>query len=129
MFAFDGSTITIKATIFNGNLTTTGTVTLSNGAILIGTITDSTGTTTRTQLTLTGLQINSEVRIYESGTATEIDGIEDSTTSFSTTTIQSSVDIVVFNEAYQPIRLLGVDTSSTLTLPISQRIDRNYVNP
>ena len=32
VFAFDGSTITIKATAFVGNITTTGVLTLSNGA-------------------------------------------------------------------------------------------------
>ena len=42
VFAFDGSTITIKASTFTGNLTTTGTVTLSNGATVVGTIIDST---------------------------------------------------------------------------------------
>jgi hypothetical protein len=43
-FAFNGSKITIKATIFTGDLITTGNVTLSNGAKSTGTITDSSGT-------------------------------------------------------------------------------------
>lgn len=42
-FAIDGSgNITIKATTFTGDITTTGTVTLSNGATVSGTIIDST---------------------------------------------------------------------------------------
>lgn len=129
--AFDltGNTITIKASTFTGDITTTGSITLQNGAILIGTLTDNSGTTTRSQLTLTGLQSNSEVRVYQAGTTTEIDGVENSGTTFSTTTIESSVDVVVFNVGYVPVRLLAVDTSSNVTLPIQQRIDRNYNNP
>jgi hypothetical protein len=45
-FAFDESTITIKASIFIGNITTTGTISLLNGAFVDGSYTDSTGTTT-----------------------------------------------------------------------------------
>jgi hypothetical protein len=37
-FAFDGSTITIKASTFTGNINTSGTVTLSNGAVLDGVV-------------------------------------------------------------------------------------------
>jgi hypothetical protein len=129
--AFDltGNVITIHADIFTGNITTTGTVTLLNSAIVIGSITDSGGTTTRTQLNLTGLQSNSEVRIYQAGTTTEIDGVENSGTSFSTTTTESSIDLVIFNTQYQPVRTLSVDTSGDVTLPIQQIFDRNYNNP
>jgi hypothetical protein len=82
-----------------------------------------------TELTLTGLQANSEIRIYQAGTTTEIDGVENSGTTFATTTSESSVDIVVHALGYEYRRLNGVDTSQNLTLPISQRIDRNYSNP
>lgn len=42
-FAFDGTTITINSTTFTGNITTTGTATLQNGANVIGGIVDSNG--------------------------------------------------------------------------------------
>lgn len=128
-FSIAGNVITIKASTFTGDITTTGTITLQNGASFIGTFTDTNGTTTVTELTLTGLQSNSEVRIYQAGTTTEIDGVENSGTTFSTTIIESSVDVVVFNVGYIPVRLLAVDTSSNVTLPIQQRLDRNYNNP
>ena len=115
--------------VFTGDITTTGTITLQTGASFIGTFTDANGTTTVTELTLTGLQANSEIRIYQSGTTTEIDGVENSGTTFSTTTSESSVDIVVHALGYEYQRLNGVDTSQNLTLPISQRIDRIYRNP
>ena len=112
-----------------GDANTTGLITLAAGAIFNGTRTDANGTTTVTALTLTGLQANSEVRIYEAGTTTEIDGVENSGTTFATTTSASSVDIVVHALGYEYQRLNGVDTSQNLTLPISQRADRNYSNP
>lgn len=80
-------------------------------------------------LTLTGLKANSEVRIYQAGTTTEIDGVENSSTTFATTTSESSVDIVVHALGYEYQRLNGVYTSQNLILPISQRVDRNYKNP
>ena len=55
-FAVSGSTITIKSSRFIGDITTTGTITLSNGVTVIGTRTDSTGTSKVTTLTLTGLK-------------------------------------------------------------------------
>ena len=42
-FAFNGTTITIKADSFSGNLLTTGTITASNGAVITGSIEDSLG--------------------------------------------------------------------------------------
>jgi hypothetical protein len=129
--AFDitGNLITINASTFIGDIITTGLINFANNESFIGTFTDANGTTTVTELTLTGLQSNSEVRVYQAGTTTEIDGVENSGTTFSTTTIESSVDVVVFNVGYVPVRLLAVDTSSNVTLPIQQRIDRNYNNP
>lgn len=41
VFTLSGSTLTIHADTFTGDLTTTGTVTLSNGAAVVGTIIDS----------------------------------------------------------------------------------------
>ena len=42
-FAFDGSTITVRANTFNGAISTTGNVTLANGAQVNGAITDASG--------------------------------------------------------------------------------------
>tara|TARA_R110002167_G_scaffold45515_3_gene136729 strand:+ start:3556 stop:5958 length:2403 start_codon:yes stop_codon:yes gene_type:complete len=54
-FAFDGSTITIKASTFTGSITTTGTFTLANGATFIGSVTDVSGTSSSTPFEITGL--------------------------------------------------------------------------
>jgi hypothetical protein len=121
--------LVVDGATYTGDVTTTGTITLINGSTFVGTFTDANGTTTITELTLTGLKANSEVRVYQAGTTTEIDGVENSGTTFATTTSASSVDIVVHALGYEYQRLNGVDTSQNLTLPISQRADRNYSNP
>ena len=128
-FAISGNTITIKASTFTGDMTTTGVITLSNGAAFNGTRTDANGTTVVTTLSLTGLQANSEVRVYTAGTTTEIAGVENSGTTFTTTVSVGSVDIVIHNVSYEYQKIDGANTSSNLTLPIQQRVDRNYRNP
>jgi len=67
--------------------------------------------------------------VYEEGTTTEIDGVESSGTSFSTSVSEPSVDLVIFNTQYLPIRTLSVNTSSNVNLPVQQIFDRNYNNP
>jgi hypothetical protein len=80
-------------------------------------------------LTLSPLITDSEVRIYEAGTTTEIAGIESSGTSFSTSIGTNSVDVIIHKEDYEYIRLLGIDTSSgDVSVPVAQQFDRNYEN-
>lgn len=111
---------------------TTGTITvnISGGAIptyvsLGATIVMQTSST----LTLTGLQPNTEIRVYDTGTTTEVAGVENSGTSESFAISVSSVDIVLHNLSYLNQRLTGVDTSNNLTLPVQQVVDRQYENP
>ena len=79
-------------------------------------------------LSLTGLQTNSEIRIYDSSTGNEIAGIENSSTTFTTFLTNPVVDIVVHNIQYKYLRINNVNLSSNLTLPIQQIFDRNYTN-
>lgn len=80
-------------------------------------------------LTLTGLQPNSEVRVFTAGTTTELAGVENSGTSFVANINVSSVDIVIHSVGYEYQKIENADTSSNLTLPVQQRFDRNYRNP
>ncbi|MEO1208399.1 MAG: hypothetical protein AAFX78_02555 [Cyanobacteria bacterium J06638_20] len=80
-------------------------------------------------LTVAPLITNSEVRVYEAGTTTEVAGIESSGTSFQSSVSVNSVDVVVHKEDYEYVRVEGVDTSAgDVTVPISQVFDRNYAN-
>jgi len=121
--------VVIDGCTYTGDITTTGTITLPNSGLIVGTATDSAGTTTVSTLTLTGLQSNSEVRVYNAGTTTELAGVENSGTSFGANISASSVDIVVHSLGYEYQKIEGADTSANLTLPIQQRVDRNYRNP
>lgn len=85
-------------------------------------------------LTLTGLQNPSEVRIFDAGTTTQLAGEEDITDgTFSwnyDVDAVTAVDIAILSLGYQNTRLLNytLSTSSDVSLPIQQVIDRQYSN-
>lgn len=81
-------------------------------------------------ITVGPLIANSEVRIYEAGTANEVAGIENSGTSFSSSIEVGSVDVVVHALDYEYVRITGIDMSQgDVNVPISQVFDRQYENP
>lgn len=80
-------------------------------------------------LTLNGLQPNTEVRVYNTGTTTEVGGVENSGVSEAFAIAVSAVDIVLHNLQFLNQRLTNVDTSSDLNLPVQQSVDRQYENP
>jgi hypothetical protein len=85
---------------------------------------------------VTGLKDNTEVRVYLTNTITELAGIEtatDGTTdnrSFSfSLTAGTTVDIVIISITYENERINGyVIPASNSSIPVQQRIDRNYLN-
>jgi len=79
-FAVAGSTITIKANTFIGDVTTTGTITFSNGAIGVGTFTDTTGTSTAISATLNNLT-TATVEIFDN-TGTSVERVTNQTGSY-----------------------------------------------
>lgn len=84
-------------------------------------------------LTLSGLVSGSEVRFYEAGTTTELDGVEDSGTTFDypyTYAAETYVDIVIHHVDYVYLRIETLLLSATSgTIPIDQQFDRWYSNP
>ncbi len=126
-FGADG---TSSAAVFNDS---GGAVTINVFGGNAPTVRNGTGASTTvnvlTTLTLTGLQANSEVRVYDAGTTTELAGVENSSTTFTANISASSVDIVVHSLGYEYQKLKNVNTSQNLTLPIQQRVDRSYSNP
>lgn len=97
-----------------------------------GTITFQTPSVTPT-FTITGLVADSEVRIYQAGTANELSGVESSGGTFPYTytwTADFDVDIVVHKEDYEYLRINGVTLGQfDASQPVQQRFDRNYSNP
>jgi len=81
-------------------------------------------------LSLTGLVSGSEVRVYQAGTTTELDGVESSGTTFSTNLNVSSVDVIIHALGYLYQKFDAVDMSAgDVSIPIQQVIDRQYENP
>lgn len=90
-----------------------------------------------TNVTISGLRDNTEIRVMTAGTDTELTGIEDATTG--TTDDRSytfalsagtSVDIFIINITYENIEIYAYEIpSSDADLPQQQRFDRVYLNP
>ena len=129
-FNLDDWDMVVNGCTYTGDAITTGTISLTNGGVFSGTRTDTNGTVSPDSvLTLTGLQANSEIRVYIAGTTTEIAGVENSGTTFVDATIAvNSVDIVIHSLGYEYLKIEAADTSGNLTLPIQQRFDRYYSN-
>jgi len=71
-FQFNGTTITIKASEFVGDINTSGNITLLNGAKVLGTTTSGSEVRTTLQYDVNGLIAGSNVQIYNQTKDTEI---------------------------------------------------------
>lgn len=138
-FSGYGADGTTNAAVYNnsGGLVTLNiagggaTPTVRNGAGASTTISNT------KSVTLTGLRNNTEIRVYTSGTTAELAGIEDATAGTSDArtftfalTAGTIVDIRIHNKTYEALAILAFTIPSTdSSIPVSQRFDRNYVNP
>jgi hypothetical protein len=132
-FSGFGATGTTGAAIYNdsGGLVT---INISGGG---DTPTYRNGTSASTvinnsvTLTLTDLIPDSEVRIYLTGTTTELGGTESSSDTFEfqyNYSPNTYVDIVIHKENYEYVRLESyLLTNSSTSIPVQQRFDRNYL--
>lgn len=133
LFSGYGSTGTTDAAIYNNS---GGAVTLNiSGGGDVPTYRNGTSASTTivaaANVTLTGLVAGTEVRAYlgtNPATATELDGIESSGTTF---TFSQSVAgqvgyIQIFNVNYQPVYLSITYSGSDVSIPVQQIVDRNY---
>lgn len=115
-FAVAGSTITIKASIYTGDMTTTGLITLANGAQFVGTRTDANGTVAPPKtVSITGITAGSRLQIYNVTEAVEVVNTVVAGTSYSATynegTGYSAGDVVRLRLAY--------DSGATAKLPFT----------
>lgn len=130
-FSGYGADATADAAIHFTATTGSVTVNVSGGAIptfLSGGVTVSLQLSTT--LTLTGLELGTYIRVYETGTSTVVaSGDNINTGSFVASISVSSIDIVIFNLGFIAIRIVTVDTTTDRTIPIEQFVDRQYENP
>lgn len=129
-----GATASTSAAIFNesGGLVTINVAgggsapTYRNGAGA------STVVNANVQITLTGLQNPSEVRVFNAGTSTEISGTgaESVITGSHAFGVPSgtTVDISILSLDYENTRIKNFSTTADTSVPVSQVLDRQYQN-
>lgn len=144
-FILDGNTFnnygandTSGSAIFNNS---SGSITLNVVNGTAPTVRNGIGASTTVNnnvaITVTGLKEETEVRIIQNGTNTELAGIEeatDGTTNNRSFTFALAaglvIDIIIHNLAYQYLRIDAYTIpTATTSIPIQQTIDRNYLNP
>lgn len=78
-------------------------------------------------LTFTPLETNSEVRLFETGTSTEIDGVENSGASFvASAGASQALDYKIINPGFNEIFVINVSFATSQNININQTIDRNF---
>ena len=137
VFAISGNTLTIKATTFVGNIATSGSTTLSNGAEVIGVF----GSTTVLPWEIKNIEATSRLQLYNvtkdtevittklSGTAGELvdtDGTYTSAEIAVGDVVRLRVTCVVGAEAMIPLVTTGVATTAGLNFSIDQQADTIY---
>lgn len=122
LFSAPSGNLTIDAN--SGSDPTTYTI-VGSGSVTIN---------TNVTVTLTGLigTPATEVRVYDTGTTTELTGQENVTTGSFDINLDATdfVDIRIHNIEYEYLAIINFDMPATdASIPIQQRFDRNYLNP
>jgi hypothetical protein len=136
-FAISGTTITIKASSFAGNLTSTGLVTTLNNAVVLGEITDSSGTRATLQYNISGLIQHSRVQLYNVTADAEIFNGSVNATTYSAeytegveVTIEDEIRLRVTRQngvtAYLPFEATAIASASGFSFKVSQQLDLVY---
>jgi hypothetical protein len=137
VFAISGNTLTIKATTFVGNISTSGSTTLSNGAEVIGTF----GATTVLPWEVKNVEATTRLQLYNltkdslvitqklsgtAGTYVDATGTYDQTEIAEGDVIRLRCTCVVGAEAMLPVEVTGVATSTGITFSVDQVADEIY---
>lgn len=79
-------------------------------------------------LTFTPLETNSEVRLYETGTNTQIDGVEDSGASFvASAGASQALDYKIINPGFLEINVKNVSFATSQNVIVNQQVDRDFI--
>jgi hypothetical protein len=129
-FAVSGNVLTIKSSAFVGNMTTTGTITLANGATFTGARTDASGTITSATFTVSGLVAGSRLLIRRTDNQAVLlsESVAGTSRSYSYLhTVNLPVEIVVRkatgSPTYQEWRTTATLTSSGGAVTANQQLD------
>ena len=80
-------------------------------------------------VTFTGAENNTEIRIFEAGTTTELAGIENTSGDFVASVKEGLVDIRIISIDFKIREFLGLSVSQDFTFQVDQLEDRVYENP
>jgi hypothetical protein len=129
-YALSGNTITIKASTFTGDMTTTGVITLANGAVFNGSRTDANGTVTTATISIAINESGCDVVILAAGTSNVLASVNaqaGNVFDYTYSTIQN-VDIGVIKAGFIVTYIYGYTLPSTDSIfPFSISVDRSYV--
>jgi hypothetical protein len=132
VFTGYGATASNTASVFNDS---GGLVTITNSGSTGITYRNGTSATTTIidaiTVTFTGIVADTEIRVYETGTNVEEDGIESVIGTSWAATLQGSTayDVVAILPGYVPIRIENTSWAATTSVNLNQQIDRNFSNP
>lgn len=137
VFAFDGSTITIKSAQFVGNITGSGTFTLLNGAEVVGTF----GATTVYLWEVSNVEAGSTLQLFNvtqdieienlvvsgtAGTKVNASGTYATAEAVPSDTIRLRITCQAGANALLPFETVGVATASGVSFRADQQIDTIY---
>ena len=137
VFAFDGTTITIKASSFVGNIQTTGTITLNNNAQVIGTF----GSNTVLPWEVTNVEATATLQLYNMTKSLEVENLVvagtagNKVTSSGTYTgsevsvgdnIRLRITCQAGTNAFLPYEAFGIATSVGISFEANQVADTIY---
>jgi hypothetical protein len=137
VFAISGNTLTIKSTTFVGNISTSGSATLSNGAKVIGTF----GATTVLPWEVKNVEATTRLQLYNltkdalvitqklsgtAGTYVDATGTYDQAEISVGDVVRLRCTCVVGATAMLPVEVTGVATSTGITFQVDQIADEVY---
>ena len=137
VFAISGNTLTIKASTFVGNISTSGSATLSNGAKVIGTF----GATTVLPWEVKNVEATTRLQLYNltkdalvitqklsgtAGTYVDATGTYDQAEISVGDVVRLRCTCVVGATAMLPVEVTGVATSTGITFQVDQIADEVY---
>ena len=80
-------------------------------------------------VTFTGAENNTEIRIFEAGTITELDGIENTSGDFVASIKEGLVDVRIVSIDFSIREIFNLSVTQDFTFQVDQFIDRVYENP
>ena len=108
------------------NFTNSGT---SNAVTFISTSGGTVNIINNFNVTFTGAENNTEIRIFSAGTITELDGIENTSGDFVASIPNGLVDVRIVSIDFKIREIFGLSVTQDFSFQVDQFVDRVYENP